>query len=80
MGVSKLVGSPINMSDTPPKFFRAAPLLGEQTEEVLEELGYDKETIKELREGKWSDLKSVCELLERSCEVSRSTTESTLRR
>lgn len=52
MGASNLVGSPINMSDTPPKFFRPAPLLGEQTEEVLEGLGYGKETIKRLREGK----------------------------
>ena len=52
MGTSNLVGSPINMSSTPPKFFRAAPLLGEQTEEVLEGLGYGKETIKQLREGK----------------------------
>ncbi len=49
MGVSKLVGSPINMSDTPPKFFRAAPLLGEQTEEVLAKLGYDSDEVKELR-------------------------------
>jgi crotonobetainyl-CoA:carnitine CoA-transferase CaiB-like acyl-CoA transferase len=52
MGKSNLVGSPINMSDTPPKFFRAAPLLGENTEEVLEGLGYAKEMIKELRDGK----------------------------
>ena len=51
MGVSKLVGSPINMSDTPPKFFRAAPLLGEQTEEVLAKLGYDSDRVKELRAG-----------------------------
>ncbi len=49
MGVSKLVGSPINMSDTPPKFFRPAPLLGEQTEEVLAKLGYDRNAVKELR-------------------------------
>ena len=49
MGVSKLVGSPINMSDTPPKFFRPAPLLGEQTEEVLAQLGYDNDEMKELR-------------------------------
>jgi len=49
MGASNLVGSPINMSDTPPKFFRAAPLLGENTEEVLEGLGYAKEMINELR-------------------------------
>jgi len=49
MGPSNLVGSPINMSDTPPKFFRAAPLLGEQTDEILERLGYDGKAIHELR-------------------------------
>ena len=49
MGVSNLVGSPINMSDTPPKFFRPAPLLGEQTEEVLAQLGYDSKEVKGLR-------------------------------
>jgi len=52
MGASNLVGSPINMSGTPPKFFRAAPLLGENTDEVLEGLGYAKEMIKELRDDK----------------------------
>ena len=52
MGTSNLVGSPINMSDTPPKFLRPAPLLGEQTEEILERLGYGKEIVKELRDNK----------------------------
>lgn len=49
MGVSNLVGSPINMSGTPPKFFRPAPLLGENTEEILAKLGYDGNAVKELR-------------------------------
>lgn len=49
MGESNLVGSPINMSDTPPKFFCPAPLLGEHTEEVLGKLGYDSDAVKELR-------------------------------
>ncbi len=49
MGVSNLVGSPINMSGTPPKFFRAAPLLGENTEEVLAKLGYDRNAVKDLK-------------------------------
>lgn len=49
MGVSNLVGSPINMSVTPPQFFRAAPLLGEQTGEVLARLGYDRAAVAELR-------------------------------
>jgi crotonobetainyl-CoA:carnitine CoA-transferase CaiB-like acyl-CoA transferase len=49
MGKSNLVGSPINLTDTPPQFFRAAPLLGEHTDEILARLGYDGDTIKELR-------------------------------
>jgi crotonobetainyl-CoA:carnitine CoA-transferase CaiB-like acyl-CoA transferase len=49
MGSTNLIGSPINLSDTPPQFFRAAPLLGEHTEEILERLGYSDQAIKELR-------------------------------
>ena len=49
MGTSHLVGSPINLSDTPAKFFRPAPLLGEHTEEVLAKLGYDADEIEALR-------------------------------
>jgi len=37
------------MSGTPPQFFRPAPLLGEQTEEVLARLGYDGNAVKELK-------------------------------
>ncbi len=48
-GTSNLVGSPINLSGTPAKFYRAAPLLGEHTEEILTKLGYDGATIKDLR-------------------------------
>jgi crotonobetainyl-CoA:carnitine CoA-transferase CaiB-like acyl-CoA transferase len=51
MGTSNLVGSPINMSGTPPQFFRAAPLLGEQTEEILQRLGYGAEAIEGFREN-----------------------------
>jgi len=40
------------MSGTPAKFFRAAPLLGENTEEVLAKLGYSEAAIKELRVSK----------------------------
>ena len=49
MGTSNVVGSPINLSDTPPQFFRPAPLLGENTEEILKRLGYDNGAVKELR-------------------------------
>lgn len=51
MGPSKLIGSPINLSETPPRFFRAAPLLGEHTEEVLGSLGYGHEEIEQLRKS-----------------------------
>jgi crotonobetainyl-CoA:carnitine CoA-transferase CaiB-like acyl-CoA transferase len=51
MGTTNLVGSPINLSDTPAKFFRPAPLLGEHTEEVLGRLGYNQKTINEFRES-----------------------------
>jgi crotonobetainyl-CoA:carnitine CoA-transferase CaiB-like acyl-CoA transferase len=49
MGTSNLVGSPIHLSDTPPQFFRPAPLLGENTEEILARLGYDQRATAELR-------------------------------
>jgi len=49
MGLSNLVGSPINMSGTPPKFFRPAPLLGENTDEVLGKLGFDHTAVEELK-------------------------------
>lgn len=49
MGTSNLVGSPINLSGTPAKFFRPAPLLGEDTEEILRGLGYDQKSLDQLR-------------------------------
>ena len=48
-GATRLIGSPIDLSETPPKFFRAAPRLGENTEEILKRLGYDAGAIGELR-------------------------------
>ncbi|HTM10069.1 MAG TPA: CaiB/BaiF CoA-transferase family protein [Verrucomicrobiae bacterium] len=47
-GATRLIGSPIDLSGTPPKFFRAAPRLGENTEEILKRLGYDEASIGEL--------------------------------
>ena len=45
------VGSPIKFSDMKVDV-KASPLLGEHTDEVLAELGYDKKQIAALREGK----------------------------
>ena len=51
MGASKLIGNAIQLSDTPMQFHRAAPLLGENTDEILLGLGYDEEALAELRES-----------------------------
>lgn len=45
------VGNPIKMSDSPTTVKRS-PLLGEHTDEVLTELGYDAQHIATLRSGK----------------------------
>jgi formyl-CoA transferase len=42
------VGNPIKMSDSPTEVTRS-PLLGEHTEEVLEQLGYSTEQVAQLR-------------------------------
>lgn len=49
-GKLKVVGSPIKMSETPPRINRPAPLLGQHTGELLESLlNYRPEQIEELK-------------------------------
>ncbi len=48
MGSTRLIGSAVNLSDTPPQFIRPAPLLGEHTNEILTRFGYDREAIEGL--------------------------------
>ncbi|MCD1161057.1 CaiB/BaiF CoA transferase family protein [Peribacillus frigoritolerans] len=52
VGIVKLLGSPIKLSDTPVTIERYPPLHGEHTEEVLLELGYDKQEIESFMEDK----------------------------
>ncbi len=49
-GKVKTLGFPVKMSDTPAGIRRPAPQLGQHNEEILAELGYSGEKIKELKE------------------------------
>jgi len=49
-GVVRLVGSPLKLSETPAAYVRHPPLLGEHTDEVLAELGYDADEVRSLRQ------------------------------
>ena len=48
-GATRVVGTPIKLSDTPASLHSAPPLLGQHTDIVLDELGYSPETIADLR-------------------------------
>ena len=49
LGNIKLVGQPVKLSRTPSKLNSAAPEKGQHTEEILKELGYENESIKQLK-------------------------------
>jgi crotonobetainyl-CoA:carnitine CoA-transferase CaiB-like acyl-CoA transferase len=49
LGRFRMPGRPLIMSETPWALRRPAPLLGQQTEEVLGELGYGQADLAELR-------------------------------
>jgi len=51
MGKVQLVGSAIELSRTPPEIKTAPPMLGEHTEQILGELGFDPDAIGRLREA-----------------------------
>ena len=50
MGPIKIVGQAVKLARTPQKMRNAAPELGAHTEEILKEMGYDAESINQLRD------------------------------
>ena len=51
-GPTKMPGFAIKISEVPAKLRHPSPGMGEYTEEVLRELGYNKEEVKRLRQEK----------------------------
>jgi crotonobetainyl-CoA:carnitine CoA-transferase CaiB-like acyl-CoA transferase len=49
-GPIKVIHTPMKLSETPAQIGPAAPLLGEHTDAILAELGYDAQTIARLRQ------------------------------
>ena len=49
-GPVQLISSPMNMSKTPARQAAPAPRLGEHTDEVLLEYGYDRQEVESLRQ------------------------------
>ncbi|MFX1449191.1 MAG: CaiB/BaiF CoA transferase family protein [Promethearchaeota archaeon] len=50
--ITKQIGFPIKMSDTPATVKFVAPPMGQHTKEILEELGYSEEEIQDLKQKK----------------------------
>ena len=52
VGTVKVIGPAVRMSETPPKIDRAAPMIGQHTEEILREYGIDQKMIADMEARK----------------------------
>ena len=52
IGALKMLGIPFKFSDTKPSVRRAPPTLGQHSDEILSELGFDGAAIAQLRRDK----------------------------
>ena len=52
VGATRVIGSPVKLSDTPPAVRTAPPVLGQHTDAVLAELGFDDVEIERLRKAR----------------------------
>ena len=50
LGTYRQIGIPVKLSVTPGRLMKRAPELGEHTEELLEQIGYTKSDIQQIRE------------------------------
>tara|TARA_Y100000588_G_scaffold376190_1_gene453603 strand:+ start:134 stop:1210 length:1077 start_codon:yes stop_codon:yes gene_type:complete len=60
LGTIKTLGAPVKMSKTPFRTGRPAPVLGQDTESVLQEAGYRSDEVAELRKDKVVRLAAKC--------------------
>jgi formyl-CoA transferase len=49
LGPQRLMGQPVTLERTPSAIVRAAPRRGEHSEEVLSEIGYDREALARMK-------------------------------